>query len=134
MAYIKWDDKDSVGVKIIDDQHKHFIGLLNALYNCLKTKNVDKLSDVIKDVTSYADYHFKTEEKYFDKFNYDAADEHKAVHKKMQLKVASFVNKKGSDPIAVGFDLLYFMELWFLIHFKGADKKFAKLFNEHGLK
>ena len=133
MTTIKWDDNNNVGVKIIDDQHKHFIGLLNSLYGCLESKNIKKLPDIIKDVAEYADYHFKTEEKYFDKFKYVDADDHKAAHDKLREKIKSFDSIKG-DPIDVGFELLYFMEHWFLIHFKGTDKKFAKVLNEHGIK
>jgi len=133
MTYIKWDDKNSVGVRIIDEQHKHFVGLLNALYDSLKVKDINKISRIVEDLMSYADFHFKTEEKYFDKFKYEDADAHKAAHKKLIAEVQTFLNRKD-DPVIVGFDLLYFMERWFLIHFKGTDIKFAKTFNQNGLK
>lgn len=133
MTAIRWDDKLSVNIKIIDNQHKHFISLINIVYEVLESKNTKKLPDVIKDLTSYADHHFKTEEEYFDKFHYPDADLHKAAHNKLRAKVDSFTNRQG-DPIAIGFELLYFLERWLLIHFKGTDKKFAEFLKQNGVK
>ena len=133
MTVIKWDDSYSVGVKVIDDQHKHFIGLINDVYKVLESKNTKKLPDVIADLTDYADHHFKTEEEYFDKFHYPDADIHKSAHAELQSKVDGFINRQG-DPVAIGFDLLYFLERWLLIHFKGTDKKFAEFLKQNGVK
>ncbi len=133
MTAIKWDDSYSVGVKAIDSQHKHFIGLINTVYEVLESKNTKKLPDVIKDLTSYADHHFKTEEEYFDKFHYPDADLHKAAHNGLRVRVDSFTNRQG-DPIAIGFELLYFLERWMLIHFRGIDKKLADLIKQNGVK
>lgn len=133
MKVIKWDDKLSVNVKVIDEQHKHFIGLINTVYEVLESKNTKKLPEVIKDLTAYGDHHFKTEQEYFDKFHYPDADLHKAAHNELRAKVDSFTNRQG-DPIAIGFELLYFLERWLLIHFKGTDKKFAEFLKQNGVK
>lgn len=133
MKAIKWDDKLSVNIKIIDNQHKHFIGLINTVYEVLESKNTKKLPEVIKDLTAYGDHHFKTEQEYFDKFHYPDAEIHKAAHNELRAKVDSFTNRQG-DPIAIGFELLYFLERWLLIHFKGTDKKFAEFLKQNGVK
>lgn len=133
MTQIKWDDNYSVGVKEIDKQHKHFIGLLNAVYECLESNNTKKLPDVIKDLTDYAEHHFKTEEDYFDKFSYADAEIHKAAHRELMAKVYGFADRHD-DPRALGFDLLYFLEKWLLVHFRGMDKKYVETFKQHGVK
>jgi len=84
-------------------------------------------------LTSYADLHFKTEEEYFDKFHYPDADLHKAAHNELRTKVDSFTSRKG-DPIAIGFELIYFLERWALIHFKGTDKKLGELIRQNSVK
>lgn len=134
MTSITWKEEDNLNVKIIDDQHKHFVGLINALYKCLKSKDTEKLPDITKDVISYAKYHFKTEEGYFDKFNYEYADEHKEIHREMMKKAESFAHRKNTDPMTDGFDLVYFLERWLFVHTRGADKKFAKFLQERGIK
>ncbi len=108
------------------------MGLLNALYKTLESKNHEKISDIIHDVALYADYHFKVEEDYFKKFGYEEADLHKVAHDDIRAKVKEFLNRKD-DPSVVGFDLLYFLERWFLTHMKGTDKKYVDCFRRHGL-
>jgi hemerythrin len=133
MTEIKWDDGYVVGVTVIDDQHKHFIGLINTLYESLGSKNVKKIPELIKDLSDYAQHHFKTEEDYFDKVHYPDAEVHKAAHRELMAKVNEFSDRRD-DPKALGFDLLYFLEKWLLIHFKGADKKFARFLGQQGLR
>ena len=132
MTKIKWDDSYSVGIKVIDKQHKHFVGLLNDLYECLELNKTSKIPDIIKDLTSYAENHFKMEEEYFEKFHYVDAEVHKAAHDLMREKVKAF-NNRHDDPKALGFDVLYFMEKWLLIHFKSMDKKYVETFKQHGI-
>ena len=133
MTAIKWDDNYSVGVKVIDKQHKHFVGLLNTLYESLESNNTAKIPDIIKDLTSYADHHFKTEEEYFAKFHYENAEVHMAAHNELRAKVRGFTDRQG-DPRALGFDLLYFLEKWLLVHFRGMDKKYVETFKQYGVK
>jgi hemerythrin-like metal-binding protein len=132
MTEIKWDDNYKIGVKAIDKQHKHFIGLINTVYECLESNNTKKLPDVIKDLTDYAQHHFTTEEEYFDKFHYADAEVHKTAHRELMAKVNAFAIRHD-DPKALGFDLLYFLEKWLLVHFRGMDKKYVKIFREHGV-
>lgn len=134
MTAIKWEEKYNIGVKIIDDQHQHFVGLLNALYKCLESKDFKRLPDITNDVYQYAGYHFQTEEKYFDKFGYDEGDNHKAAHKALMEKAADFNHRKGVDPIEVGFELARFLERWLFVHIKGTDRKYVQFFHEHGIK
>jgi hemerythrin-like metal-binding protein len=134
MVNIKWEDKYEIGVKIIDDQHKHFVGLLNALYKCLEVRDTKRLPDIIKDVFSYAGYHFKVEEGYFDKFGYPEADEHKAAHDSLLERAKSFTKRPDKDQIKTGFELVYFLERWLFVHIKGTDQKYVQFFHEHGIK
>jgi hemerythrin len=78
MTAIKWDESYVVGVGVIDEQHKHFVGLLNNLYESLESKHTENVQVIIQDLTDYADHHFKTEEDYFDKLHYPDAEIHKA--------------------------------------------------------
>jgi len=132
MTSIKWDDNYKIGVKAIDKQHKHFVGLLNTLYEYLESKHTEKIPEIIKDLTDYADHHFKTEEEYFEKFNYEDAEVHKAAHEELRAKVNELHDRQG-DSKKLGFDLMYFMEKWLLLHFRGMDKKYVESFKRHGL-
>jgi hemerythrin-like metal-binding protein len=133
MTSIKWDDKYKIGVKSIDKQHKHFVGLINTLYEYIESRHTERIPEIINDLSLYAEEHFKLEEKYFDEFNYVDSDAHKAAHNELRLKVRE-LNTKRDNPKDLAFDLLYFMEKWLLVHFRGMDKKYVETFKQHGLK
>lgn len=132
MASIEWDDGSSVGVKIIDEQHRHFIDIMNRLYESLDKGDASKVPGLLTDLKNYTDYHFGTEEKYFADFNYDGAIEHIAAHRDLVVKVNEFISRKD-DQVVVGYDLLDFLTHWLADHLDNMDKKYTECFHQHGL-
>lgn len=134
---IPWDKEYSVNVVEIDDQHKYFIGLMNELYDVMLTKNSNKkIQEVFEKLVLYANVHFATEEKYFDQFNYELADEHKREHKKLTIKIEEFKNlyqEKPQDTFEITKDLIDFLENWLVDHLANQDKKYVECFNKNGL-
>ena len=133
MPKIEWTPEHSVNVKIIDDQHKYFIGIINELYEAVYNLNLKKaLGHIIDELASYGAFHFATEEKYFDLYSYEGAVEHKAQHQEMTQKIVSFSDrfKKGEDITS---ELIDFLEDWLVVHIDTYDKKYTKCFNDHGL-
>jgi len=131
---IPWSKKISVNVKEIDDQHKHFLGILNNLYDAIyKIKLKEKLGELLNELSDYTDIHFATEEKYFDQFHYDLADEHKKEHNQLKAKVAQFNERFKTEGEDVAAELVDFLEDWLLDHLENQDKKYSKFFNEQGL-
>ncbi len=45
MPLVKWNEKLSVGVSIIDDEHKNLVEMLNELYDAMLSKKSEALSD-----------------------------------------------------------------------------------------
>ncbi len=133
MTAIQWDDSYVVGVGVIDEQHKHFVGLLNTLYESLESKHRENIPEIIKNLTNYAEHHFKTEEEYFDKLHYPDTGVHIAAHNELRAKVSEFAGRHDK-PKKLGDDLLFFLEKWLLVHFRGADTKFAKFLKQNGIK
>ena len=84
---IVWDKYYSVGIEIIDNQHKKLIDMINDLYASFITGEAqEKAPGIVDQMLNYTDYHFKTEEKFFDEHNYPETDKHKEIHQ-------SFVDK-----------------------------------------
>jgi len=131
---IQWSDNLSVSVAEIDEQHKIFIKLLNDIYKMTFTgSNQDEAAGLLKQLESYAAFHFATEEKYFDKFKYDRADEHKAEHRSLSNKIIQFKTRFVSEGAAVLPEIVDFMEDWLADHLEVQDKKYSKFFNDNGL-
>lgn len=131
---LEWKDEYSVGVALIDAQHQMFVGIINELYDAITTKKEKEVLDnIFKQLVSYTQFHFQTEERYFDEFGYEGAAEHKAAHKALIDQVAELQNSK-TDIMDDPFKLMDFLEDWLIDHIIGMDKLFGPCFNEHGLK
>ncbi|MDP3902058.1 MAG: bacteriohemerythrin [bacterium] len=135
MTFFEWDQSYSVGVKIIDVQHKKLFSLISDLYFATE-RNFDKktvsVDDIINNLTAYVEFHFGTEEKYFKEFKYDKTESHTEEHHFYERKIADFKNRyeKGED---VGEEMMLFLKQWLSEHIKIKDKEYSKCFSEHGL-
>jgi hemerythrin len=132
---IKWKSEYSVQVKEIDGQHQNLVVLIDKLYIALnENKGKRILANILNDLIDFGVYHFATEEKYFDKFNYEFAEEHKKIHRGFETKLADFKKKFKNNEIEVSFELIDFLEDWLLDHLITADQKYVQCFTENGLK
>jgi len=135
VSLIKWDDGLSVTLVEIDRQHQRLIEMINDLHDAMKQgKGKDVLKKIINGLIEYAGYHFRTEEKYFDKFGYPDANSHKEEHRDFTKKVAEFKDGLTAGKIGLSMELLDFLTQWFQTHVKIVDKKYVPFFNEKGLK
>lgn len=83
MAII-WRSQMSVGNRIIDDQHKYLICLMNTIELALRdNKNKDILKTAIDQLFEYTEYHFDQEERIQQRMKFPKALEHKEEHKKI---------------------------------------------------
>jgi len=131
---ITFKEEHSVGVKEIDDQHKQFIAILNELADAIdNNKTKETLAHIFDELGSYAEFHFATEEKYFDMFSYDGAEEHKAKHQELKEKIADLKSKMADNQVSLSFELIDFMEDWLIDHLANMDQKYVQCFKEHGL-
>lgn len=131
---IEWTEKNSVGVKELDNQHKKIIKIINELYEAMKNDEIDeKIEKIFNELVDYANYHFSTEERYFDLFNYQEKEVHKQQHNDYKKKISSFIKKSSGDKIFLPFELIDFLEDWWIYHINYSDKKYTECFHRHGL-
>ena len=75
---IKWDDKYSVGISMIDEEHKKLIGILNkAISTKEHNDNPEEIEEILSEMVEYSHKHFSTEEAYMLKFNFPEYQFHK---------------------------------------------------------
>lgn len=134
---IPWNDRYALGVEEIDAQHRKMIGIINKLYSAMDSSSEkEDMNTILNELNDYADYHFTTEEKYFEKFNYDETVEHVKSHDMYREKIAQFSREYSSmhEELALPFEMIEFLREWWTGHILGADRKYVKCFHEHGLK
>lgn len=81
----------------------------------------------------YAQYHFKTEEAYFDLFEYEFSEEHKKEHKKLLQDVLDFYEQYKEDRTVSLAEFTEFLTDWLIEHIGSEDRKYIQCFHEHGL-
>ncbi len=129
-----WNESNSVGVKEIDEQHKKIFGMINELYSAMKeSKEKQVLNGLIAGLLDYAKYHFSTEEKYFDEFNYEGKEMHIDRHHRYVDKILQFEKEFEEKKDFLSYDILDFLEDWWIKHINGADKGYTECFHKHGL-
>ena len=135
MAFINWSNTYSVQIEEIDNQHKKLIGLINELFDSMQKGQSNKIiGRILNDLVDYTVFHFKNEETYFDRFNYEEAEEHKAKHKRLVDKVEKIKSDFESGKISVSTDLLKFLKRWLFEHILETDKKYVGCFQLNGVK
>lgn len=132
---IKWNKKFSVGYKKIDKQHKELVSILNTVEKLLKNKEdlrddilFEELESTFKDLLSYTEYHFKSEEKLMNKIGHDELKEHKIIHKNFIQDIKALTSDFYLDEDVTGAATKIYEKLldWLMGHIIVEDMKYRK--------
>jgi hemerythrin len=78
MSLIQWKDDYSVNVKEIDAQHQQLVNMVNELHAAMREGKANQvLQDLLKKLIDNTGYHFSTEEKLMQTYNYPGYIYHK---------------------------------------------------------
>ena len=126
---IEWKEEYSVGIDEIDEQHQHLLNLINMLLDARKNiLNKKDLKNLFIEFMNYSQYHFETEEKYFNDSEFE--NHHKAEHSIytnhiMKLAILFLKNDEKVDA-----SLLFFLLKWLKKHILITDREtFGALIN-----
>ena len=127
MSYINWDQSFSVGVKTLDNQHKHLFAIINQLYDACESKQpISEIAVIFDQVLEYTMAHFGIEEQYMLRYKYDDYEEHKALHEALTSKaqeIAENIHAGDVDAILQAHD---FLKKWLESHIKKVDLLYAE--------
>ena len=136
MAEIEWTEDLSVGVELIDTQHKMLIERLNNLSKSLESnQGPAKISDTLDFLIEYTDFHFSTEEKHMAANNYEGLDAHKKKHGEFKTTLDNleeeFKEEGATHMLAQSIDSL--LVDWLFKHIRGVDVKFGAFLNNNDI-
>lgn len=132
---LEWEEKYSVGIQSIDNQHKEIFRLLNGLLDAMrqgKANNV--ISQIIFELEKYAIIHFQKEEFFFQRFCFEGAEAHIREHQEFIRKVTTLKSTFATGKIVATIDLFNFLKNWIEHHILVVDHAYADCFRKHGLK
>ena len=138
MALIQWNGSLKLGIEVVDRQHERLVGIINRLHDAaVHGRGVEVIGEILDELIVYTATHFSMEEKYFEDFEYEDAEEHKLEHDALIAKVNEFANQLEvavrDSKAALVKELLQFLKIWWRYHMMETDSKFVALFKEKGL-
>lgn len=119
---IIWQSTFNVDIQVIDEQHQHLIEIINRLSTEVETTvGAVELTDFFRELVNYSEYHFQTEEAYFNRYAYPERDQHLAAHASYRQTLETFLIREGSRE-EVAKELLAFLGQWWVEHITGTDQ------------
>jgi hemerythrin len=126
---VQWHSSYSVGIPLIDEQHKELINLTNKLYeSCVEGRESSKVifMRTIRGAVDYIGYHFSTEEMVMTRINYPDYANHKKEHtefvREVLKEVEDFKTGKKFTPNA----FVRYLKDWVLAHIAVSDKRLGE--------
>ena len=127
MPLMVWNEKMSVGIASIDEQHKKLVGMLNDLFDGVQAgKAAEVLGQVLDGLIAYTAAHFKFEEEHFTKTGYPATAAHKKEHDDLTKQVLDVQAKyKSGVTGTLSLEVMNFLKNWLVTHIQGSDKGYG---------
>ena len=127
MPLIVWTDQLSIGVKLLDNDHKKLVLLINQLYDGLKTGRAKvELERVFEDLVSYARVHHSHEEQLLVETGFQGSAMHKQEHEyTLERAVELQMRFKSSEELAIELEVVNQLRDWLFGHIQGSDKEFV---------
>jgi hemerythrin len=136
MAVMTWNDAMSVGVKVLDNDHKKLIGLLNELHEgILGGRRAEALGRVLDELVKYTKVHFSREEEFFARSGYAAAVEHKKEHDDLIKKALDLQTRyKDGTTSMLSLETMSVLKNWLSHHIQSVDKSYGPFLNSKGIR
>jgi hemerythrin len=118
MTFFTWSPEMSVGVELIDSDHKALIRLINELHDAFEDDDTPELpADTFDRLVEYIDHHFLREEAVMEACGYPNMDPHKVEHGRFTHEIRYIRDRyvKGEETEAAE-KLLYFLKNWLRRH------------------
>ena len=126
---IHWSDRLSCGIRLIDDQHKELVALVNDMFNHVAGNEIEEYeyyNKVIQGAIRCIKIHFVTEEKLMLAAKIPGYAIHKKAHARFILTVIDNINKYNAGKKINLFLFTKFLKDWILSHVALMDKQYFK--------
>jgi hemerythrin len=123
-----WTDELSVGVDVIDKDHKKLLSLLNEMNYIIDADvitNKGAIESVLSEIIDYTNYHFDREEMLMAACDYPELESHKQAHETLKGQGQRFMDNFNHD--STSFDptvVRLFLRNWLVDHIMGMDKDY----------
>lgn len=131
--YIKWSDSFSMGIQLIDDQHKYLLDFVNELFNHVTGNEKEErayFKDVIHTAMQSIKEHFQTEEKLMMVTNFSGYLEHKKAHDDFTMTMTDSIKDFDAGMRLVLEKHASYLKDWVFDHLAVMDTQYAAYFRK----
>lgn len=132
MPLITWNQSLSVGVEIIDKEHKVLVDTLNDLHDAMmKGQAKDVTGPILRNLLEYTRNHFSHEEAMLAKAGYTGLETHKLQHRELTRKVEGYIDRFERGDITLSLHLMQFLRDWLTRHIQKVDRQYLPTLLAH---
>jgi hemerythrin len=133
MAYIEWDEKYSVQISSLDEQHKKLFDMINDFYAALNKKGQDDtLQSLLDGLLKYTAIHFTHEEALMKRSRYPGLAAQQAAHAAFIKKVLDAQKRHEEGKLVLSVEITGFLKSWLTEHILLSDGKYADCLTRAG--
>ena len=121
---LSWTPDLSVGIDVIDDQHKRIVQYINELHEARLRNDRQAIGQVVDGLVEYTLSHFSFEESMMAEAGYSLLPVHKKVHQLFDRRIREYQRlfAQGED---VATDLQGTLVKWLINHIKVEDNDYS---------
>lgn len=126
---MEWNESFVLGIEEIDEQHKMIVEHFKMLSDAVRdAREQEVLADMAKFMVEYAQFHFKTEERYMKQFAYPDMAEQISEHEQFSRDAIDLQSKisGGGNTHVLAVELTGKMFRWVFQHIRDHDRKMAQ--------
>ena len=132
---IEWNDKYSVNISLIDEQHKKLFEIINKAIIVNKHGKVAKdVLGILDEMTEYALMHFEVEERYMKEFDFPEYLTHRKEHIDFTNNTIDYKNRVVGGDFQIINVILEYLKQWLVNHIQVTDRQYIDCFKKNGLK
>jgi hemerythrin len=136
MEKLVWNESLSVGIALIDEQHKIWLDRFNALSAAIADHGAEpQIAVTLNFLIEFTSFHAATEEKHMAAHNYPGLAEHHQQHAEIMTTLTDLVQdfeEEGPSPVLVD-AINIFLGNWLIKHIQQVDRKFGDFVKEKGI-
>jgi len=132
--FLRWDDSYSVGIAVLDEDHKRLLNLINQLQTAAHYHTSDEYEQEAFDaLIDYTKTHFRREEELMAQYGYPQLEAHKHQHQEMIAEVSRMLLAYQENRDATIEGTIRYLQTWLLNHIKGTDKEYSAFLHDKGM-
>jgi len=133
---IGWRPQLETGVKVIDEQHRQLVDLINTYGEDLEQDHVyQRMMIGFNQIIESFKFHFKTEEDLMRGNSFPGFEQHRNIHVTFMERLILYIDKFKSGDRLLGLEAHRFLRDWLFNHIMDhtsfADKQLGKFLNNN---